>query len=191
MLALPPSDECFDLLSSAYAENHRHYHTPRHIESMLRHMDTVAELAEHPAEVELAIWFHDAVYRPFSSTNELDSAKWAHQFLSDNGFNKSGIDRVYNLIMATRHHCDVVTRDEQLLVDIDLSILGAPADIYDQFEQNVRKEYQQVPSIIFRKKRKEILKSFLSRDSIYYLTYFREKYEQAAKLNLERAIVQL
>lgn len=90
--------------------------------------------------------------------------------------------------MATQHNVEVNSVDEQLIVDIDLTILGASPTVYDQFEENIRKEYRLVPSIIYRKKKKELLKSFLSKQSIYNLGYFKEKYENAARMNIKRAI---
>ncbi|ACV25618.1 HD domain-containing protein [Kangiella koreensis] len=187
-LGMAPSVECFEKLHKAYSEKHRFYHTTKHIDAMLNHLDRTVELSEHPNELELAIWFHDAIYKPFSSTNELDSAKWAKEFLIDNQYSRDGAERVYNLIMATQHNVEVNSDDKQLIVDIDLTILGASPTVYDQFEENIRKEYRLVPSIIYRKKRKDLLKSFLSKPSIYNLDYFQEKYESAARANLEKAI---
>jgi len=187
-MGIPPSIECFEKLKKAYSEKHRFYHTAKHIEAMLNHLDSTVELSEHPHELELAIWFHDAIYKPFSSKNELDSAEWAKEFLTDNKYSSDGAERVYNLIMATQHNVEINSVDEQLIVDIDLTILGASPTVYEQFEQNIRKEYKLVPSIIYRKKRKELLKSFLSKQSIYNLDYFKEKYENSARLNIKKAI---
>ena len=187
-LGLPPSEECYHALHAAYSEKHRFYHTVNHIDAMLTHFDGVKEIAEKPEELELAIWFHDAVYKPLSKTNELDSANWAQAFLTAHSYGKAGIERVRNLIMATLHNGNVKTPDEQLIVDIDLAILGAPPEVYDQFERNVRKEYRLVPGFIYRKKRKELLRSFLSSGSIYNLELFKERYEDQAKQNLRSAI---
>ncbi|WP_036198996.1 hypothetical protein [Marinobacter sp. EVN1] len=187
-LGLPLSEECYHALHAAYLEKHRFYHTVDHIDAMLTHFDGVKEIAEKPEELELAIWFHDAVYKSLSKTNELDSANWAQTFLAAHSYGKAGIERVHNLIMATLHNGNIETPDEQLIVDIDLAILGAPPEVHDQFERNVRKEYRLVPGFIYRKKRKELLRSFLSRGSIYNLELFNEKYEDQAKQNLHRAI---
>lgn len=187
-MGLPPSLDCFNALYSAYSEKHRYYHTTEHIDAMLKHLDTFAHLAENRDEVELAIWFHDAIYKPFSSSNEADSADWAKEFLLANDYDKDGIQRVHDLIMATLHNGEVSNRDQKLLVDIDLSILGTPAEVYDQFEQNVRQEYKLVPSFVYRKKRAQILQSFLAKDSIYNLDEFRDQYEQPARENIRRAI---
>lgn len=178
-------------LQSAYAEKHRHYHTAEHIVACLQHLDMVGHLAEHRAEVELALWFHDAIYKPRSSANELDSANWCSEFLQSNKVDSSVIERIHQLIMITCHNAVPATNDEQLLVDIDLAILGAPEDVYWQFEDNVRKEYQWVPGFIFRAKRKEILQGFLKRERIYHHDYSFESLEAQARVNLQAAVGRL
>jgi len=190
-MSLPESLTCFDDLCAAYGEKYRYYHTSEHISAMLRHFDDAAELAHYPYEVELAIWFHDAIYKPFSSRNELNSARWAKTFLLELGYDSAGAKRVYRLIMATCHQGNVVVHDEQLIVDIDLSILGAPKPVYDAFEHNVHQEYRLIPGFIYRKKRKAILKSFLSRNHIYHLNYFQDKFEQVARENIQSALQKL
>ncbi len=190
-MGFEPSIGCYDVLYAAYSEKHRFYHTVTHIDAMLVHFDVVKELADRPAELEIAIWFHDAIYKPFSKSNELESAMWAKEFILSKGYGQMGSERVYNLIMATLHNGQVQVNDEKLIVDIDLTVLGTSPEIYDEFEQNVRKEYKMVPSIIYRKKRKKLLKSFLSNDSIYNLEYFKNKYESSARHNISKAIEML
>lgn len=190
-LALAPSLDIYEQLSRAYCETHRFYHTNEHINAMLKHFDHVLPMAEHPAEVELAIWFHDAIYKPLSSTNERDSAEWVKAFLISAGASENVVYRVYDLVMATMHNVELVGNDQHLIVDIDLAILGASETDYDVFERNVRKEYKWVPFFLYKKKRKEVLLSFLDRQRIYTLDYFYNKFEDVARSNLERAIAQL
>ncbi len=187
-LRLSDAEGCYASLLAAYSKKSRYYHSTIHIDAMLRHLDETSDLAEHPHETELAIWFHDAIYRPFSSTNEKDSADWAKSFLTAQAYDLGGIERIYKLIMATQHDGEVVGQDEKLIVDIDLTILGAASNVYNQFEHNVRKEYRLVPSFVYRKKRKQLLEDFLSQDTIYYLDYFQNKYEKKARENIARAI---
>ena len=190
-MELSPSIECYQSLHSAYSEQHRHYHTCAHITAMLQHFDAASDLSEYPCEVEAAIWFHDGIYKPFSSINELNSANWAKDFFSAAGYAVAGVERIFTLIMATIHNGTVTSNDEKLLVDIDLTILGTADKVYDEFERNIRKEYKFVPSVIYRKKRKELLQAFLARDSIYNTQYFQNKYEQAARANISRALKML
>lgn len=175
-------------LEKSYNETHRHYHNASHIKAVLHHFDETKHLAMAPKELELALWFHDAIYKPLSSSNELDSANWASEFLKGNKANEETINRVFQLIMVTLHNGIPNDNDEKLVVDIDLAILGSPKEIYDQFEKNVRQEYKFVPKIIYKKKRKEILESFLARDRIYSHDYFYENLEQNARNNIENTI---
>ncbi len=186
-----PSLQIFEALDKAYGEKHRAYHSREHIEACLRHLDTVRDQANNPDEIELALWFHDAVYKPFSATNEEESADWLADFLSSQNAEPQQSNRIFDMIILTKEHALPESNDEKLMLDIDLSILGTPSEIYDQFEKDVRREYKWVPGFIFKKKRKEILKGFLERKAIYQTPYFFEALVSQAKRNLQRAIEKL
>ena len=175
-------------LTAAYSEPHRHYHTGEHIVDCLDRLGEAQTEARSSEEVELALWFHDAIYKPTSSRNELESAEWASEFLQQTGASQRRCQRVYDHILATKHDAEPPDADARLLVDIDLSILGRDETFYDRFEENVRKEYRWVPWPLYRRKRRQILASFLSRASIYSTAHFRDRYEHAARRNLDRAI---
>lgn len=183
--------DTFAALQSAYAEKHRHYHDGNHVQACLEQLDRCAGQAENRAEVELALWFHDAIYKPLSAANEQESADWAASFMTVNRANPEAIARVQRLIMATRHEAATATRDESLLVDIDLSILGTDPIAYDAFEQAIRKEYAVVPGFIYRRKRAGILAGFLRRPRIYVNEPFHREREQQARINLQAAIARL
>lgn len=70
-------------LVQAYGENHRHYHTMSHVLDMLKTLDESKENLEHADDVELAIWFHDAVYVPHRNDNECASAALFCHFAND------------------------------------------------------------------------------------------------------------
>ncbi len=174
-------------ITDAWAEPHRAYHDLGHLEHCLKQLETHHDEAESPDEVELALWFHDAIYRPRASDNEAQSARWARSSIRDAGLSDALADRVSALIMATLHDAAPDDADGRLIVDIDLSILGSSAALYDRYEDAVRREYRWVPGFIFRKKRKEILQSFLRRDAIFLTEPFVELYEVQARSNLQRA----
>jgi predicted metal-dependent HD superfamily phosphohydrolase len=123
--------------------------------------------------------------------NEARSADLACTLLERHGADRARVDRVRTHILATRHAVPATSPDSQLVVDIDLSILGADEDAYAAFEVDVRKEYRWVPSIVFRHKRAEILESFLARPQIYGTKPFHDRYEVGARCNLARAIATL
>ncbi|MFO6423322.1 hypothetical protein [Motilimonas sp. KMU-193] len=187
-MGFPPSIGCYQALEKAYSQPHRYYHTVKHIDAMLKHFDSVKLLAEQSAELELAIWFHDAIYNIPSSRNELDSALWAKEFVLTNQYDEAGAKRIFDLIMATQQHEKSSLIDANIIVDTDLAILGSSPATYAEFEQNIRREYHMVPEDIYRAKRAEILEHFLAQGSIYKLDSFISQYESAARENISRAI---
>ncbi len=185
---LPDCDDTFEAVVLAYAQKHRHYHTEAHIDACLAELDAHREFAGEPHEIELALWFHDAVYKTRASDNEEKSAQWACSFLEEHGVAADVRERIRGLILATKHDAPAETADAELLVDIDLAILGADAESYERFEQDVRREYRWVPGPMFRRARAKILRSFLVRDRIYATRPFHDRLEQPARRNLETAI---
>ncbi|HET9913128.1 MAG TPA: hypothetical protein VFQ13_14630 [Anaerolineales bacterium] len=181
----------FDELIQAYSSTDRFYHNLTHIHSCFSIFDQTKFLAVHPEEVELAIWFHDAIYDTRRDDNEQKSAEWAEKIISQFGLSSSATERVSGLILATRHRAEVWDTDAQLVVDVDLSILGADPETFWRYEENIRKEYAWVPESLFRSKRAEILRSFLNREYIYYHKQYRGMFEEKARSNLKQAVAKL
>lgn len=177
-----------DELLARYAEPQRKYHTRQHLQECLALFDEVGDLAAHPAEVEMALWFHDAIYDVPGSGNEERSADWAHEALLAAGVTRDVADRVRQLVLVTKHDGVPANVDEQVLVDIDLAILGAERPRFDDYERQIRDEYAYVPGFLFRRKRKQILRTFLERPVLYSTLALRERLEARARENLRRAI---
>ncbi len=190
-LSIPPNLDTYRGLIAAYAEKHRCYHTAEHVAHCLALLDEYSELADHADEIEAALWFHDAVYNPLSRHNEAESARWATEFLAENQCAPGTVTRIQRLIMATIHDAPVTDQDAQLMVDIDLAILGADPRRYRVFEANIRREYKWVPAPLFRRERRRILQSFVDRDIIYSLPALQDRYEAQARSNLASAISSL
>lgn len=183
--------DAFDELIRAYSSPGRFYHNLTHIQDCLSLFDQAKFLAAHPEEVELAIWFHDAAYDTRKNDNEQRSSEWAGSVIRQAGLSSDIAERVSYSILATRHDTEVTDTDAQLMVDVDLSILGRESDIFWRYEENIRKEYAWVSESQFRQKRMEILRGFLDRQYIYYHKKHREMFEERARLNLKQAIARL
>jgi predicted metal-dependent HD superfamily phosphohydrolase len=181
----------FAQLTAAYAEPGLAYHTAEHIRDCLAELDLTGNLAQHPDEVEAALWFHDAVYLPGAPDSEGRSAELARTALSGSGIPRESTDRIVALVLATRHASVPSALDEQLICDIDLSILGREPRIFDTFEEQIRREYAWVPEPVYRRERSAVLSGFLRRRSIYQTDQFRHRYEALARANLERLIEKL
>lgn len=98
---------------------------------------------------------------------------------------------VADLIIATKHSAIQTNPDNQLIADIDLSILGKPEDRFDEYERQIRKEYEWVPEAAFTTGRSTILESFLARANIYTTQFFQEMYEVQARRNITRSLARL
>jgi predicted metal-dependent HD superfamily phosphohydrolase len=181
----------FRALEVHYEGRGRRYHTAHHINECLSELDR----ARHPEAanplVEFALWFHDACYSTFSSNNEGRSADWAEYILEKSGTAPASIGLVRSMILATRHGQQPTDPAQQLLVDVDLAILGADPDRFREFELQMRAEHRWMPTLLYRKRRHSILQSFVTRMSIYSTHEFRERYERLARNNISWAIDQL
>lgn len=180
-----------DKLIEAYSSPGRFYHTLAHIEDCLSIFDQTIYLAAHPEEIELAIWFHDAVYDPRRDDNEQKSAEWAKTVLRQFALDPDVSVRVADAIHTTRHSGEPKSSDSKLIVDVDLSILGREPAVFWRYEENIQKEYAWVPEPLFRQKRTEILSGFLDRPWIYFHRTYQDLFEETARENLKRAIAQL
>ena len=186
-----PAPDVLAALLAAWAEPQRRYHTPQHLRECLDLFARDRALAERPGEVALALWFHDAVYDPRGHGNEAASARWASRVLHEAGAGAVVVERVEALIMATCHDALPSTPDAQLLVDIDLAILGAEPPRFAEYERQIRDEYGFVPEPMFREKRAEILRAFLERPVLFSTPRYAGRFDAPARANLARAIASL
>lgn len=175
-------------LVASYAEPQRKYHSLQHLTECLEWFERVRELPGHAAEVEMALWFHDAVYDVKGSDNEQRSADWAAAKLIKAGVATEMIGRVSALILATKHTAAPTEPDQQVLVDIDLAILGAAEPRFAEYGQQIRDEYAFVPEELFNQRRRALLGSFLDRPRIYSTSHFHELLEERARANLRGAL---
>lgn len=186
-----PREDLLETVLECYSEKHRAYHTMQHLRECFAALEPAAHLAERIAEVELALWFHDAIYKTKGSGSEEESAQWARGELLAGGAAQDVAERVAALIMDTKHDAIPKGADAQLLVDVDLSILGADQARFDEYEEQVRQEYSWVPGVLFRRNRAKLLASLLERPSLYSTTWFSERLEQQARRNLARSLKRL
>jgi predicted metal-dependent HD superfamily phosphohydrolase len=166
----------------------RAYHDTRHLHACLQHLDGVRAQLTDPQAVELALWYHDAIYWPWSARNEERSADWAARFLRAQHWPEDRVRTVHQHILDTRHQPGPLTGDAQWVVDIDLAILGQSDAVYRQFELNVRREYFFVRWPRYAAGRSAVLQGFLNRPRIYGTDWFRDRFEAQARTNLGHAL---
>jgi predicted metal-dependent HD superfamily phosphohydrolase len=176
-----------EALTRAHVEPQRHYHNQQHIADCLTEFDGVRHLAKQPEAVELAIWFHDAVYDPKAPDNEEQSAALARGCL-EAAVLPDLARTVAELVLATKTHDTVAGSDAAVLVDVDLSILGQSEARFAGYESQIRAEYAWVAQEVFNAKRTEILQRFLARHRIFSTDHFFTRYEAQARQNLAQSI---
>ena len=175
-------------LVTRYREAGRAYHNLNHISKCLEEFDALIRLAAQGGAVEFAIWFHDAVYDSRARDNEEQSAALAEAGLTEMGIQGELPRVVESLIRLTKHDSAPATVDGQIILDVDLSILGQSPEVFDRYESGVRIEYSWVSDKEFWSKRIAFLRSLLAREYIFLTAPCRKKYESAARRNLQRTI---
>lgn len=180
------SDQKFAEISAAYAGPGRFYHTLDHVLAVLATVDFLASVGKNLNAVKLAAWLHDVIYDSRASDNEERSAEYAEQFCKELAIPEG--HQVAALIRRTKTHDAGDDLDAKVLLDADLSILGADQPRYQAYAENIRREYAWVPEPEYRKGRRQVLERFLGRPRIYY---FLSHLEQPARRSLSVEIARL
>ncbi|MDB5806091.1 MAG: hypothetical protein JWN73_3413 [Betaproteobacteria bacterium] len=199
-IALPPDVHAalggalVEAARAAYASPGRHYHTWTHIEACLREAGSLA--FDDAPVVYAALLFHDAVYVVGAKDNEARSAALAAARLQGNAiFDAARIARVEHLILLTASHGALpadAPDDDKKLIDIDLSILAAPAEVYQRYARDVRREW--VPQVVspeqYARGRAAFLRGMLAAPRIFHSDDFAAR-ETAARGNIGRELAAL
>ena len=184
----PPDADLLLRLCERYSEGHRAYHTLNHIHECFQQLASYPSEPDNRGEVEIALWFHDAIYDTQRHDNENLSAAWAADSLERAAVPQQVIANVRDLILTTKHHSSPATPDQALLIDIDLSILGAAPDRFDEYERQIRHEYSWVPEDAYHDARGRVLRQFQDRHLLYTTAHFRKTLEVRARENIARSL---
>jgi predicted metal-dependent HD superfamily phosphohydrolase len=172
-------------LFDRYDEPHRRYHTRAHLGAVVGAL--FLDLAPDPVSVELAAFFHDAVYDPRApaGANERDSAALAGAWLGGLGVPAAVLDEVERLVLTTiGHHVAVGDAAGAVLNDADLAVLGAPGPAYAAYTQAVRAEYRWLDDASWRIGRSAVLRGLLDRPRLFMTARGFAQREGAARENI-------
>lgn len=182
------SQTLLNTLITAYKEPQRAYHTVQHIVECLAHFQNIESELNDPIAVETAIWFHDVIYDPKAYDNELKSAELMKQ-LCNTFLSEQQIEKMYQWILATQKHLPSDDHELNSLLDIDLAILGSSAERFAECQQQIQFENSWVESDVYQVKRTQVLQQFEQMNPIYQTSYFHQRLEIQAKINLAQATV--
>jgi len=176
-------------LLAAYTESQRAYHSLQHLDECLRVFDEAkaSGLIQRPDLIEMALWFHDAVYDTKSSENEALSARMVVEALGDTETARE----VARLILLTKSHQPGDGPDDAWIIDIDIAIFAQTPERVMEYERQIREEYAWVPDAVYREKRAEILIGFLNRERLYLTAWAGDRFERRARENLRGLIAGL
>lgn len=183
------TEELREDLLARWSESHRKHHTVSHLHETL---DAIEELAEAGVEfdreaVELAAWFHDAIYEIGRDDNEDRSAQLALELLASSAIR----DEVARLVLVTKTHTvRAADINGAVLSDADLSVLGSEPLRYRAYAAAVREEYADVPDDIFKPARAQLLSSLLDGE-LFHTTAARQRWEEVARRNIREEIADL
>lgn len=186
----------------SYSVFDRIYHSLVHIEFGLNLLKDVKDLCDNYLSVVYAWWYHDFIYTPGSSVNELASADSARHNAFLLGLEADVSMSAFRLIMATRHDMpyldtddeeisSIILNDQKIIHDVDLAILGADLRIYNEYVANIEIEYSDFSLKAYNEGRLIFLKTLLELDHIFYIKYFQDRFEERAKENLTREIKEI
>lgn len=189
------ADRIIRCLHARYEEPHRGYHDLDHLCDCFYLLNEYSYVVGDDTDaIQIALWYHDAIYEPRGGDNEERSVELARRELTRAGVNEELIQQVSELILSTKHGpngpmCKNI--HEMLLNDIDLWILASPQARFDQYEEGVWFEYRNVGWERFCEGRKRVLSWFLDRERIYLTDEFHTHYHEAARENITRALSKL
>jgi len=179
-----------------YNESQRAYHSLQHIQQLFSQFEQIKHQLHEPHIIALALYYHDVIYDPRRSDNELESAEYAVEALK--GYlSAEQCQHIYALIMMTASHqiadidegSDKARKsDAAYLLDMDLSILGASWPEYERYAQAVHQEYAHISNIDYRVGRIAVLTGLLAHPTLYLTDYYYARLEEQARQNIKREI---
>ncbi|MGY8857126.1 MAG: HD domain-containing protein [Pseudomonadales bacterium] len=179
-----------------YGEPQRAYHTLNHIKQLLVQFDSVKHHLAEPHIIALALYYHDVIYDPTRSDNELKSAEFATDALSPY-LSTEPCQQIHALIMMTAsHQIDTLVdrnkyNDAAYLLDMDLSILGTPWSAYEQYAKAIRQEYKHIADNNYRDGRTAVLQGLLAHPKLYLTDHYYNQLETQARANIKRELTLL
>lgn len=166
-------------LITNYMRHDRYYHSLTQIVQILQ-LKQDLRIETSPA-LDLGIWFHDVIFYADVKNNVENCAGMYQEFVEDVGL--QGYEKVREYILATSgHRPRTKDKEELVLLDLDLSILGADPLQYLQYAEGVKKEFSFIGG--FESGRRKVLKKFIERESIFITPMFRKLFENKARLNI-------
>lgn len=174
-------------IEASYAAPERHYHNLRHLDHLVGELESAREGISDWNLLMLAAAFHDVVYDTARQDNEEASAARAidelRRFLIP-----TRLQKLEEIILATKHHEHAAEADTDLFCDADLAILGASPERYDLYAAQIRQEYIRYPDELYHPGRAAVLQKLLGQPELFKTAVFHDRYDADARGNIRREL---
>ncbi len=180
------NDKCWSEIKALHSHSKRHYHNLTHLTHLVSELSDIKSEINEWDTVLFSVFYHDIIYSITATNNEVKSADFLSKTLQKTKFNN--IEKCVDQILATESHLESDDTDTNYFIDADLAILGQPEADYILYTEKIREEYRFYPDDIFNKGRINALKHFIKLPQIFKTDHFNNKYENQAKINLEKEL---
>lgn len=180
--AQPPVPSVAPIIA-AYQQPQRHYHTSQHLRECMQYWHTCQHQMPNAFAIGVALFYHDVVYEPQRQDNEIQSVIWMQNHLQD-ALDPHTLQTVATLIIDTQSHQASLGAISAWMLDIDLSILGADAARFAEYEAQIRQEYLFVPLEFYTHQCRELLQSLAQRQPLFQTPFFQQHLNTQAQMNL-------
>jgi predicted metal-dependent HD superfamily phosphohydrolase len=173
----------FERLFTAWQADDRRYHNVEHLVDCLRELDGTNAKLPTADVVEVALWYHDVVYEPRSKDCEERSARALLDDAATLAVPLETASTAAALVRETAHTAQAShhSAGADLVVDIDLSILGRDVLRFMDYEYSIEEEYSPINTIRLRIGRGRFLAALLDRPQLFRTQHFRSRYERQAR----------
>ncbi len=177
-------------IQKKYTSKSRHYHNLSHIYNMLNQIENFKHEISDLDVLKFSIWYHDIIYKSIRKDNEVKSSILSKKRLESLKIDEKRLNSVEKLIVSTKNHQIIIeeNKDNAILLDLDLSILGSDWETYKKYIENIRKEYAIYPDFMYNNGRKKVLEHFLKRKTLYFTEAYQRKFETQAIENIKKEI---
>ncbi|HSX48226.1 MAG TPA: hypothetical protein VLF41_01850 [Candidatus Nanoarchaeia archaeon] len=131
----------YGIIEQCYSQPHRRHHTLRHLREGLAEPALISAL--EPNLVEWVWFFHDIIYDPLAQpgVNERASAGLSYQIGLMLGLAPDFLRRASIMIEASAQHTPSDDPDTQLMLDVDMAIVGRPPLQYEVYAHHIMDEF--------------------------------------------------
>ena len=167
------------------------YHNLRHTERVVKSTKELLNfysLSEQENEqLLLAAWLHDIGYVKGTENHEDSSAEMASQFLKEHGYEKESIEKVHNLILATKMTHEPSNLMEEIIRDADISHFAQKS--YWETADFLRDELKELGIANYSAKewREKNIQMFRTKHK-FYTEYAKDNWEQGKEKNLKQLL---